>query len=460
MAKKIWLQRIVMLAAAAALTFGMLSCGQPAGSGTVTGSEEGETEGHGGEHGGGDQTGATGAFVVFSWNDLGMHCLNPSYDAAVILPPYNTVYAQVVQKGNPPKVVTAGLTVEYRLLNNTYSYGKTDSFGGKFAQFWDNVQKLFGVQLERDKGLNLDDPNIHNGLSGSMVPKGDYFIASGIPLTPVDDSGNWNPYQVAEITVKDASGKVLAQTKTTVPTSDEINCAKCHGNDAFNDILQKHDKLHGTDLVSQKPVLCSSCHGSPVLGQKGPGSSGKYLSLAVHKAHAPRGAACYDCHPGNQTQCNRSLAHTAADGNCTTCHGSMANVASSIQNGRTPWQNEPKCATCHTGVPGVDTGSQLYRNARGHGDLFCAACHGSPHAMIPTRLASDNYQAKQYQGKAVAIGSCKACHHSNHGKGLGEFLEEHGPGDEHKSACNVCHTEVTTVNTDQWPHKFQWKARN
>ena len=29
----------------------------------------------------------TDAYVVFAWNDLGMHCLNPSYDKAVILPP-------------------------------------------------------------------------------------------------------------------------------------------------------------------------------------------------------------------------------------------------------------------------------------------------------------------------------------------------------------------------------------
>ncbi|MFA6034485.1 MAG: hypothetical protein WC889_16420, partial [Myxococcota bacterium] len=35
--------------------------------------------------------------VLLAWNDLGMHCLNPSYDSAVILPPYNTVWAQVVR---------------------------------------------------------------------------------------------------------------------------------------------------------------------------------------------------------------------------------------------------------------------------------------------------------------------------------------------------------------------------
>jgi hypothetical protein len=37
-------------------------------------------------------------YVVFAWNDLGMHCLNPTYDEAVILPPYNTVWAQVITR--------------------------------------------------------------------------------------------------------------------------------------------------------------------------------------------------------------------------------------------------------------------------------------------------------------------------------------------------------------------------
>jgi len=53
-----------------------------------------------------------GEYVVFVWNDLGMHCLNPTYDTAVILPPYNTVWAQVIKRGNPPQIVTTDLTAE------------------------------------------------------------------------------------------------------------------------------------------------------------------------------------------------------------------------------------------------------------------------------------------------------------------------------------------------------------
>ena len=187
-----------------------------------------------------------------------------------------------------------------------------------------------GITLAKDTGLNLEDPGIHNGLSGKMVDKGDHLIVNGIPVTPVDDSDVWNPYQVAEITVKNVAGDIVAQTRTTVPTSDEINCTKCHGSNAFQDALEKHDKDNKTGLLANKSVLCASCHGSPALGTSGKGSSGKYLSEAIHGFHASKGASCQDCHPGQITKCSRSLKHTAEDGNCITCHCDMKNVADTV----------------------------------------------------------------------------------------------------------------------------------
>jgi uncharacterized Zn-binding protein involved in type VI secretion len=428
------------LTLATGIAVGALSCnGSPSGSTNGVGPGSGE-------------------YVVLAWNDLGMHCLNPTYDTAVILPPYNTIWAQVVKRGDPPQIVTEGLTVEYSIDNNTYSYGK-----GDYGQFWDNCEALFGTTLEHDTGLNLSDPAQHNGLAGTMVvaASGDHFEVHGIPLVPVDDDGAWSPFQVATITVKDASGNVLIETKATAPTSDEITCSKCHGDDAFNAVLAVHDEDNATSLVSSKPVLCASCHGSPALGQTGPGSSGMFLSQAVHGFHADQGATCYDCHPGPTTKCSRSLAHATDDGNCVACHGEMAEVAGSIADGtRTPWVNEPKCVQCHTGVAQVDTGTALYRNAAGHGGLACPACHGSPHAMVPSREASDNYQSEQYQSATASIGSCAACHDSSRGGGdePDEFGEKHGGASpEQRTACNVCHTVVST-DTANWPHAFEWTA--
>lgn len=397
--------------------------------------------------------GGNAAYVVFAWNDLGMHCLNPTYDKAVILPPYNNLKVQVVKRGKVPTVVTTGLTVSYAIDNNTYSVGKQN-----FGQFWTYAQQLFKVTLAPNMGL------AGNGLSGKMKAETGYFSADGIPVVPVYDNGVKDPYQMATITVKDALGKIVATTKATIPTSDEINCAKCHGGngiDAFDDMLSKHDRNHGTVLMTSKPVLCASCHGSPALGTVNNGST-KWLSQAVHGFHASKNATCYDCHPGATTKCSRSARHTSADGNCTKCHGDMANVAQTIVNGRTPWANEPNCVSCHPNVPGIDTGTALYRNSHGHGNLFCSACHGSPHAMVPSLVAKDNYQELQYQGSTrpvKSIGSCGICHKSSRGGDatIRDFAEKHtGLNPIAKIACHTCHTEIT-AETAKWPHAFKWR---
>ncbi len=394
-------------------------------------------------------------YVVFSWNDLGMHCLNPTYDKAVILPPYNNVLAQVVKRGDPPKIITSGITVEYKIINNTTSYGKLQ-YGG----FWDNADALFGTgALEHDKGLT------GNGLTGIMTAVNGRFEATGIPVTPVNDNGAWDPLQIAEITVRDGSGNTLAKTRNTVPTSDEINCAKCHGTDAFNDVLTTHDDEEGTTLMQSKPVLCASCHGSLALGKTGRGTSGKYLSEAIHGFHATEGASCYDCHPGQTTKCNRSAKHTAADGNCTTCHGSMVQVASSTTMGRVPWANEPACITCHSEASDVGTTASLYRETKGHGQMMCSACHGSPHAMVPSLKDPDNYQAMQYQpysDSPKTLGSCGTCHDSSRGEeeDISEYEEEHGGSNpEEINGCFICHTEVHNTR-DKWPHSYTWKNSN
>ncbi|MCX6333882.1 MAG: multiheme c-type cytochrome [Bacteroidia bacterium] len=413
------------------------------------------TKDNGGNVNGNNTVTVTGSYSVFAWNDLGMHCLNPTYDKAVILPPYNNLLVQVVKRGAAPEIVTSGITVSYSILNNTSSYGKR-SYGG----FWDNAQKLFGVTLAHNTGLK------GNGLSGTMTAVDNHFIVEGIPVVPVDDGNKWNPYQIAEVVVKDGSGNTLATTRATVPTSDEINCAKCHGTSTtvFDNILSKHDAAEGTSLSTNKPVLCASCHPSPALGiTTGPQM---YLSKAIHGFHATKSATCYDCHPGTTTKCNRSLAHNnnnAADGNCITCHGDMANVASSITGGRTPWASEPACVTCHTGVTGVSTGSALYRNSKGHGSMYCSACHGSPHSMYPSREDSDNYQPKQYQSstKIKTLGSCGYCHSDSRGEGAsGEFTGVHGGTTPEKSiGCRACHTSIST-STSSWPHAYTWKNSN
>ncbi len=113
-------------------------------------------------------------YVVIGWNDLGMHCYDRDYSTLAVLPPYNNLWAQVIKRGDPPQIVTNGVSVEYSFPDNTYSVGKTN--------FWDYAEKLFGVNLAPNVGLT------GKGLAGQMNPATDHFIAEGIPITEFSDS--------------------------------------------------------------------------------------------------------------------------------------------------------------------------------------------------------------------------------------------------------------------------------
>ena len=84
----------------------------------------------------------TGRYKLIAWNDLGMHCVDDSFDAFSILPPYNNLWAQLVVQpngGGAPQVLTQGVTVEYGFVDNSTSANKIN--------FWDYETALFGVSL-------------------------------------------------------------------------------------------------------------------------------------------------------------------------------------------------------------------------------------------------------------------------------------------------------------------------
>ncbi len=81
--------------------------------------------------------------------------------------------------------------------------------------------------------------------------------------------------------------------------------------------------------------------------------------------------------------------------------------------GRIPWVDEPSCGSCHSKRrPNFqfEEPGKLYRNSRGHGGVYCSACHGSPHAITPTVTDADNKQAIMQQGFAGTIKKCTVCH--------------------------------------------------
>ncbi len=363
-------------------------------------------------------------YVVLGWNNLGMHCYNPDFSNLAILPPANTLIAQVIKVGDPPQIVTSGVSVEYAFPDNTYSAGRLGR--PDKTNFWRYAKDLFGVDLPLNVGLT------GNGLAGTMAAKGDYFTADDIPLTDIRDqdaaTGKPYPLQKAQITVRDSANPktVLAQLTVVAPVSTELMCVNCHADDmdattryapdvqptgkVETNILALHDYLnskkvnpdHGYDvslagrpdllaktpLLDHQPVLCAACHGSNALGMPVVGQI-KSLSNAIHGHHNPTNApditadtaGCYNCHPGPKTQCLRDTMSTNFALNCTNCHGA-----------------------------GYDTAEARYQKSKGHGGIYCEGCHDSTHAIAPSREYNDSIKFMELQGNPGTLRQCTTCH--------------------------------------------------
>jgi hypothetical protein len=340
-------------------------------------------------------------YIVIAWNDLGMHCMDKDYSVFSILPPFNNLHAQVVDRYTGMLVNTGTLTykaaVDTRGSINTTSIGKTN--------FWDWVLPLFGVPLQEDIGLTGNPAQSLTPAPMVFNPTYSYWQAEGIPVVPYDDSGNHNFYPMVKVALKGQDGTTLAATKIVLPVSDEMRCKDCHKSetgdpaarpstgwvndpnplkDVKRNILKLHDEknisnpLYTTALATNgynsagllatadsgtTSILCANCHASNALGK--PGINGiNPLTEAVHLHHSTvtddntglplensqKRFACYYCHPGSQTQCLRGAMGKAKDANgksllqCQSCHGSMSKVGTP---GRIGWVDLPSCQHCH-----------------------------------------------------------------------------------------------------------------
>ncbi len=358
-------------------------------------------------------------WTLLGWNDLGMHCMDASYRTFAILPPYNTIHAQLVDdRGRLVEDPAArGITVTYEAVAdpsgsiNTTSSGKTD--------FWDHVEELFGAAPPVDEGLKgyrMPGPN-NDPQPMDWDPDSRWFTAEAIPLTPRDDAGRTNSYPMMRLTARDAAGEVLATLDIVLPVSDEMDCSSCHASgtsaaarpaagwqwaadrerDYRLNILRLHDDRHlGEPLYRDalaangydpdglwptvtrrgRAVLCANCHPSNALPGYGYEGVPPFTNV-VHSLHADvtdpvtglrlgdatNRSACYRCHPGSTTRCLRGAmgAAVAADGSlamqCQDCHGSMARVGTP---GREGWFDEPTCQSCHTGTATRNNGRIRY----------------------------------------------------------------------------------------------------
>lgn len=371
------------------LSLGLLAvlpvgCGGGGGSGS-TDEDNSEEEGVVDDGSSGE---SSSSYLLLAWNDLGMHCMDgKDYSVFSILPPYNNLHAQLIDKTSGG-LVSNGVTLTYESVAdsshsiNTYSAGKVN--------FWQYAEPLFGA----DAGL-ADDMGLAGFPMASLAPAEmawnptfEWFEAEGIPITPYDDAMQKNYYPMVRVAARDsATGEVLATADAVLPVSDEMSCRACHASGTDPDaepvngwisdgdpekewkrnILQLHDDREGTGLAAQAldgtPVLCASCHGSNALPGTGDPAVSK-LTAALHATHAgvtdpasgivlddaANRTACYLCHPGQDTRCLRGAMGKAVDGagkslmSCQSCHGNISMVADVTREG---WLDEPACQGCH-----------------------------------------------------------------------------------------------------------------
>jgi hypothetical protein len=410
------------LAAMAMLVIGY-GCGGGGGGGGGGGSETSNSGDatSGGSSGGStpSSTGTTpsstptvlnGNYALTAWNDLGMHCIDgKDYSVMSILPPYNNLHAQLVDRSNN-QLVTSGVALTYAAtadLNGSINTGSASK-----TNFWQYVGTLYGALFGGTPASNV-------GLTGNPAPSNTpaplafnsaqgWFEADAIPITPTDDSGSKNYYPMVQVVAKDTSGNTLAGAKVVLPVSDEMTCKACHasrqtGNaaqlaaqpgagwafdadpekDWKKNILRIHDdKQFGNATFQQasvqkgygnaslaasaaagKPVLCADCHASNAL--PGSGVAGvPPLTTAQHSSHSQvidptqgvkldnvgNRSACYLCHPGAVTQCLRGAMGKAVDssGNALMSCQSCHGAMSAVGSAsRTGWLQEPNCQACH-----------------------------------------------------------------------------------------------------------------
>lgn len=352
-------------------------------------------------------------YAVVGWNNLGMHCMDSDYSVFSILPPYNTINAQVIRGANGAAAVSnAGVTVTYQAIADPS--GSLNSTSRGKGNFYEHVASIFGTNPAVDVGLAVPGPASFSMPGAGNVPQAmaqepgmNWFVAYGIPIFPTDDAGRPNQYPMMRLVASNSLGAVIATTDIVLPVSDEMNCRLCHlsgsglaarpdagwvndpnpGRDYRLNILRLHDErqwadnprlyavalasnsynsagLFATVTVDKRPFICASCHVSealpipPLLGILP-------LTSAMHGRHAgvtdPRNGqsleedgnrnACYACHPGAVTRCLRGAMGKAVN----PADGTMA----------------MQCQSCHGSMSAVGdparTGWLMEPN--------CQACH-------------------------------------------------------------------------------------
>ena len=340
---------------------------------------------------------------ILGWNNLGMHCMDSDYSVFSILPPYNTIEAQLIVAG---KLVTngSGYTVTYQAVaDRDGSFNSTAMGKGNYYTF---ATALYGATLAPEGGLagwsmpgtsNAPQAMLFensNAPAAGVLARVNWFRAEGIPISPFDDAGQKNPYPLMRLVARNGGGTPVATNDIVLPVSDEMDCRVCHASgtqaaaqpaagwvwsdnnerDYRLNILRLHDEhqfsqhhdvyvsalaargfnaqgLYRGVVADNKPVLCAICHASEALGT-GSYSNIPPLTASVHARHAT--VLDPDLGITLDNSANRASCYRCHPGSTTKClRGAMGGAIASDGS------LEMQCQSCHGNMSAVGSSSRV-----------------------------------------------------------------------------------------------------
>jgi hypothetical protein len=359
---------------------------------------------------------------ILGWNNLGMHCMDSDYSVFSILPPYNTIEAQLIVNGLLVRN-GSGYRVTYEAVADPDGSINRTSLGKGNWAIYESI--IYGAPLgfTADQGLagwNMPGPlnapqdmlfENANAPAAGVSTTVNWFRAEGIPITPYDDAGNKNPYPMMRLVARDAANRVIATSDIVLPVSDEMDCRVCHGANTQPaampaagwivdtnlvreyrlNILDLHDdrqfanhaELYSEALAARgmdpagllstvlrgKPILCAACHASEALGAP------SFTSSHGHGSVPPLTASVHAQHAGvmdpiqNKTlndSDNRAACYRCHPGSTTRClRGAMGSAVAA--DGSMAMQ----CQSCHGNMEQVGSMNRVGWFMEPN----CQACH-------------------------------------------------------------------------------------
>jgi hypothetical protein len=354
-------------------------------------------------------------YKVLAWNDLGMHCACPGAETFLILPPFNTIRAQVFQYGpNDPVVVSSGVNVTYSMLDNN----ENDNYLINTDPYYKNIiafsPKMFpGYQpVVNGKIVSISGAGLAGNMTYNATPKA--YEVVGVPAFPVptgtssdvmnDPFSTSNPkrtpYLTAQIKVTNTAGTVLATTNTTVPVAFG-GCCPCHlklasangytadPRGSFNYMGKLHATKASTGRTASKidfslidpdgdgiggPIRCSVCHWDPAMGETA--APGLAKVWPNYKILAGAGFTSADVKVSQYSFSD--VLHSFHSQSSVVLTQFDANIAKN-------------CYNCH---PGNMTGDSFncYRGAMKSASIYCFDCHGDLNQRVAAGSMTQPWQ--------------------------------------------------------------------